>query len=221
MAATPKPGAELLLDGKAPTLKPTAAKFLAAHGAEMLPRPHSALNWRLLRRYCRPCVSQSHDPRRAPLLQPFALSFAAAEKGKDFTLGRWTRIRALLEKNGARCDALAATGFGDLETARRLVSADPKVVRSTDHLGRRTAALGRADGPAALRLVLARSRAPPPPPTVRVKPPCICRRAGPAEAGRVLACRPGPDDAARYQRLDPTERRHPRRPARDDSAAPG
>jgi cytohesin len=135
-AAAPKPGAELLLDGKPPALKPSAAQFLAAHSTEMLIAAMQRGELEAVEALLEAGVSaKGTTPEGAPLIQPFALSVAAAQKGKDFKAERWTRIRALLEKNGARCDALAATGLGDLETARRLLSAEPNVVRATDPLG--------------------------------------------------------------------------------------
>jgi ankyrin repeat protein len=122
-SATPKPGAELLLDGKPPALKPGAAKFLAAHGTEMLLAAAQRGELEAVEALLEAGVSSKGTaPEGAPFLQPFALSAAADEKGKDFQAERWARIRALLEKSGARCDALAATGLGDLATARALLA---------------------------------------------------------------------------------------------------
>ena len=66
------------------------------------------------------------------LLQTFALSEAEAAKAKDFRVERWSQIRTLLEQHGAQCDALAATGLGDLDTARRLCATDKKAAEVRD-----------------------------------------------------------------------------------------
>jgi ankyrin repeat protein len=132
----PKPGAELLLDGKPPTLKKPAAEFLAAQGNAMLAAAAQRRELEAVEALLDIGVSaKGMIAEGAPLLQPFALSVATAEKAKDFKPERWTRIRALLEKSGARCDALAATGLGDLDTARRLLTTDPNVTRATDPQG--------------------------------------------------------------------------------------
>jgi ankyrin repeat protein len=133
---TPKPGAEQLLDGKPPALKKSAARFLAGHGAAMLLAAAQRGELEAVEALLEAGVSaKGTTPDGAPLLQAFAMSAAAAEKGKAFQAERWARIRALLVKNGAHCDALAATGLGDLETARHLLSSDPNVVRTTDPFG--------------------------------------------------------------------------------------
>ena len=133
---TPKPGAELLLDGKPPPMKPAAAQFLAAHGVEMLAAAAQRGQLEAVEALLEAGVpAKAMTADGAPLLQPFVLAVAAAEKGKDFKAERWARIRALLEKSGAACDAFAATGLGDLDTARRLLATDPGIVRATDRLG--------------------------------------------------------------------------------------
>ena len=136
VATTPKAGAELLMDGKLVALKPPASRFLAARGVEMLLAAAQRGELEAVEALLEVGVSAKGTfPQGVPLLQSFALSEAGAEKAKDFPAQRWSQVRALLEKHGARCDALAATGLGDLETVRRLVAADPEVLAAKDHLG--------------------------------------------------------------------------------------
>src|SRR5262249_19745775 len=45
------------------------------------------------------------------------------------------RIRALLLKHGADYDVLAATGFGDEETVRRLFTSNSNLMHARDHQG--------------------------------------------------------------------------------------
>ncbi len=68
-------------------------------------------------------------------LQAVALAVAAADRREGFSSQRWARLRELLEAAGAKCDALAATGFGDLETARRLLREDKRAVNERDFEG--------------------------------------------------------------------------------------
>lgn len=68
-------------------------------------------------------------------LQAVALAVAAAERGKDFLPPRWAKIRKQLENAGAKCDALAATGFGDWEMTRRILTADPHAINERDFTG--------------------------------------------------------------------------------------
>ncbi|MBP9901478.1 MAG: ankyrin repeat domain-containing protein [Verrucomicrobia bacterium] len=69
------------------------------------------------------------------LMQAVALASATAPRSPSDSAERWSRIRDRLQKAGADYDVLAATGFGDLDTARRLLAADKSVVRATDHGG--------------------------------------------------------------------------------------
>jgi len=70
-----------------------------------------------------------------PLLQTVAPAFAAASKAKDFSEQRWSRIRELLEKSGAKLDVFSTTGWGDLAAVRRFVFANPRVIQARDDEG--------------------------------------------------------------------------------------
>jgi ankyrin repeat protein len=129
-----KPGAELLVENKPRPMKKEAAQLLAARGTNMLAVAAQRGELEAVEALLDAGVAaKGAIAEGAPLLQAFALAYAGAEKAKDFPVERWIRIRELLEKNGAPLDVFAATGLGDLESARRLVIANPSLARARDH----------------------------------------------------------------------------------------
>jgi ankyrin repeat protein len=131
----PVRGAEALVDG-APLFKPEAARQLRTNGVAWLTAVAQRGELEAVEALLDAGVSAREKPGHGyPVLQAFALAAASAEKSKDFPAERWASIRRLLEKHGAARDALAATGLGDLETARRLVAADKNVVLAADQQG--------------------------------------------------------------------------------------
>ena len=112
-------------------LDETAARFLAAHGMAMLSAAVERGEVEAVRALLKAGVSaRGKTPSGVSVLQALALAETEGAHAKEFPAERWSRIRALLEDNGAEYDVLAATGLGDLETARHLLSANNDLIRA-------------------------------------------------------------------------------------------
>ncbi len=132
----PRPGAQLLTEDILPPLNPRATKLLATNGLAWLTVAAQRGELEAVEALLRAGVSPRGQPAGGwSVIQAFALGQAGASRQKDFSAERWAKLRDLLEKSGADCDAFATTALGDLRTARQLVSADKSVLRTVDHLG--------------------------------------------------------------------------------------
>ena len=129
----PTRGAELLAREGPPPLNKEAAQFLANHGAAMLEATVQRGQLEAAEALLAAGVSPNvQSPQRLTLFQTLALAVAAARDSKDFAPERWAKLRDLLRRNGCDYDVFVATGFGDLETARELWTANGNVVLARD-----------------------------------------------------------------------------------------
>jgi ankyrin repeat protein len=132
----PKSGAQMLKDGVRPPFKEPVARFLAARGPDLLSAAAQRAQLEAVEALLDAGIHANANAGEGfSVLQSVALAEAAASRAKDFSEARWNRIRELLEKNGATFDVFAATGWGDLAAARRLVSANSGAVHARDYEG--------------------------------------------------------------------------------------
>jgi len=112
------------------------AQFLATNGTAMLTlaaqRGSLEAVDALLKAGVRPSMAST---AAYSTMQAFAFAASQPVKIAGADSERWARIRELLTQHGSDYDAFAATAFGDVATARRLVGANPALVRARDFLG--------------------------------------------------------------------------------------
>jgi cytohesin len=110
-------------------------KFLTEHGSTLLAAAAQHGELEAVKALLAGNVKPTENPRDLTLLQTLSRSFAEAKKTKDFDAERWAKIHELLQKNGCNDDAFSATGFGDLEMARKFFSANTNVAQAKDNEG--------------------------------------------------------------------------------------
>ncbi len=119
-----------------PRLRERAAQFLATNGPGLLTAAALRGQVEAVDALLQAGVSSKQSTADGrTLLQAVALASTTAPRTPNYSAERWLQTRDRLQKSGAEYDVLAATGFGDLETARRLWSANQKLTGATDGYG--------------------------------------------------------------------------------------
>lgn len=117
-------------------IAPARQRFLATNGTAMLTLAAQRGLLEAVEAFLKVGVRPSAATSDAySTMQAFAKAARPPARTAGPESGRLVRIRELLAQYGSDYDVFAATAFGDVDHARRLVGTNPALARARDHLG--------------------------------------------------------------------------------------